>query len=218
MFHVGFLGTYPRTPNWEYVHHGTSKVKRPQLSQALKRTSPSHHQRSRPSSRSRSVQSGQATDDQRWTLPIEETIRVSRRRQVYDINQFVTNPPGPHATQVARRDSTASTRLLMIDACVATTLAFSFGIHIFIKRPALKIRNLTLKNHATLPRTVREFVPAFLIPFSLVLSLALFRSEAFASELGLHLFVIGMGVSLASNLCGAAIRLECQARAGQARR
>ena len=46
------------------------------------------------------------------------------------------------------------------------------------------------------PRTVRRFLIAILIPFSLVLSLGFFRSEAFASELGMHLFMVGMGISL----------------------
>jgi len=45
-------------------------------------------------------------------------------------------------------------------------------------------------------RNIRRFLPTMLIPFSLVLSLAFFRSEAFASELGMHLFMVGMGVSL----------------------
>ncbi len=46
------------------------------------------------------------------------------------------------------------------------------------------------------PRALRRFLPAILIPFSLLLSLAFFRSDAFESELGMHLFMIGMGVSL----------------------
>lgn len=46
------------------------------------------------------------------------------------------------------------------------------------------------------PRNMRMFLAAMLIPFSLVLSLVFFRSEAFASELGMHLFMAGMGVSL----------------------
>lgn len=45
------------------------------------------------------------------------------------------------------------------------------------------------------PPAVRRFLPAILVPLWL-LSLAFLRSEAFASELGMHVFMVGMGVGL----------------------
>jgi hypothetical protein len=45
-------------------------------------------------------------------------------------------------------------------------------------------------------RIGRKFLLAILAPLSLVLWLAFFRSEAFATEFGMHLFMIGMGVGL----------------------
>ncbi len=46
------------------------------------------------------------------------------------------------------------------------------------------------------PRNIRRFLPAMFIPFLLVLWQVFFRSEAFSSELGIHLFMVGMGVGL----------------------
>ena len=77
--------------------------------------------------------------------------------------------------------------------------AYLLGLAVF-GLPVYKSATLaTCNSHGSKsksPRTVRRFLPAILIPFSLVLSLAFFRSDAFASELGMHLFMILMGVSL----------------------
>ncbi len=46
------------------------------------------------------------------------------------------------------------------------------------------------------PATIRNWLPAFGLPLSLVLSMAFFRSNALNTELGMHLFMFGMGISL----------------------
>ena len=77
--------------------------------------------------------------------------------------------------------------------------AYLLGLAVF-GRPVYKSASLATCNSAELkpqsPRDIRRFLPAILIPFSLVLSLAFFRSAVFASELGMHMFMIFMGVSL----------------------
>ena len=52
------------------------------------------------------------------------------------------------------------------------------------------------RQKSKLPSPVRRFLPAILFPLSLVLPILFFRSDAFATELGMHLFMIGMGVGL----------------------
>lgn len=74
--------------------------------------------------------------------------------------------------------------------------AYLLGLAVF-GLPVYKSATVTTSNShgSKSPRTVLavlRFLPAILMPFWSVL----FRSEAFASELGSHLFIVGMGISL----------------------
>lgn len=69
-----------------------------------------------------------------------------------------------------------------------------FGLPVYLCATVAKCNAPGSKSKS--PSTIRNFLPAILVPFWMVLSLAFLRSEVFASELGMHLFMVGMGVSL----------------------
>lgn len=76
--------------------------------------------------------------------------------------------------------------------------AYLLGLAVFglpIYKSATVATSISHGSKSKSPRTVLavlRFLPAILMPFSFVF----FRSEAFASELGMHLFIVGMGISL----------------------
>jgi hypothetical protein len=52
------------------------------------------------------------------------------------------------------------------------------------------------ETHSRSSGAMRRFLPALLFPLSLALSLAVVRSDTFATELGMHVFMIAMGIGL----------------------
>lgn len=77
--------------------------------------------------------------------------------------------------------------------------AYLLGLGVF-GLPVYKSASVSLCNsqrsQSKSTRKILRFLPAILIPFWIVLSQVFFRSEVFASELGQHLFMVVMGVSL----------------------
>ncbi len=77
--------------------------------------------------------------------------------------------------------------------------AYLFGVAVFGPLIYKSAIGIACNSHGAKSKSagvIRRFLPAILCPLSLILPLALFRSDAFATELGMHIFVIGMGVGL----------------------